>query len=511
MITDVSGTVQNRYYYDSLGQLTREDNRALGKTYVWTYDKAGNIQSRKTYAFTTGSLGSVQESVTYQYGETEWKDLLTKYGDVNITYDEIGNPSNGGNGALTWEGRRLKSYVNASGQRLTYDYNADGIRVSTEHYNGMSRVTMRTEYVLNGTQITQETMYRDGEEEYTFVYIYDESGSPVAYKFRRASYAEGEYDLYFYEKNLHGDVIGIYDETGTKVVEYIYNAWGEVTTKYLTTQSLTALYQNPFRYRGYYYDSITGFYYVSSRYYVPEIGRWLNADIPETLTADFEDFAQYNLFAYCFNNPVNMSDETGTWPSWAKKLAAAVAVVAVVATVAAITVATAGAGTAAAVIAVGAAKGAAIGMASGAAIGAATGAVNHRVSTGSWSGAGTAALDGMGDGALSGAITGAVTGAVGSAVRVGQAAKAFDNGTFKSGYQSMKYHYNEHVVKEGLNKSTNIIQYADDAINFSNRNVSMLRYTYNYNYGNASWNFAYSGGQGGMYTSTGKVLTFWYR
>ena len=271
------------------------------------------------------------------------------------------------------------------------------------------------------------------------------------------------------------------------------------------------MYQNPFRYRGYYYDTITGFYYVSSRYYDPEIGRWLNADIPETLTADFEDFAQYNLFAYCFNNPVNMSDETGTWPSWAKKLAAAVAVVAVVATVAAITVATAGAGTAAAVIAVGAAKGAAIGMASGAAIGAATGAVNHRVSTGSWSGAGTAALDGMGDGALSGAITGAVTGAVGSAVRVGQAAKAFDNGTFKSRYQSMKYHYNEHVVKEGLNKSTNIIQYADDAINFSNRNVSMLRYTYNYNYGNASWNFAYSCGQGGMYTSTGKVLTFWYR
>ena len=314
MITDVSGTVQNRYYYDSLGQLTREDNRALGKTYVWTYDKAGNIQSRKTYAFTTGSLGSVQESVTYQYGETEWKDLLTKYGDVNITYDEIGNPSNGGNGALTWEGRRLKSYVNASGQRLTYDYNADGIRVSTEHYDGMSRVTMRTEYVLNGTQITQETMYRDGEEEYTFVYIYDENGSPVAYKFRWASYAEGEYDLYFYEKNLHGDVIGIYDETGTKVVEYIYNAWGEVTTNYLTTQSLTALYQNPFRYRGYYYDSITGFYYVSSRYYDPEIGRWLNAD--GELSEVGGNIRGYNVFVYCFNNPVNMDDPTGEWPKW---------------------------------------------------------------------------------------------------------------------------------------------------------------------------------------------------
>ena len=340
MITDVSGTVQNRYYYDSLGQLTREDNRALGKTYVWTYDKAGNIQSRKTYAFTTGSLGSVQESVTYQYGETQWKDLLTKYGDVNITYDEIGNPSNGGNGALTWEGRRLKSYVNASGQRLTYDYNADGIRVSTEHYDGMSRVTMRTEYVLNGTQITQETMYRDGEEEYTFVYIYDENGSPVAYKFRRASYAEGEYDLYFYEKNLQGDVIGIYDETGTKVVEYIYNAWGEVTTKYLTTQSLTALYQNPLRYRGYYYDSITGFYYVSSRYYDPEIGRWLNAD--GQISGVGGDIRGYNLFAYCFNNPVNMSDPTGNWPSWGQVFAA-VATVAVAAVFVAAVVASAGA------------------------------------------------------------------------------------------------------------------------------------------------------------------------
>ena len=95
----------------------------------------------------------------------------------------------------------------------------------------------------------------------------------------------------------------------------------------------------------------TGFYYVSSRCYDPEIGRWINADIPETLNADFENFAQYNLFAYCFNNPVNMSDETGTWPSWATKVVAAVAVVAVVAAVAAVTVATAGAGTAAAVIA----------------------------------------------------------------------------------------------------------------------------------------------------------------
>ena len=75
-------------------------------------------------------------------------------------------------------------------------------------------------------------------------------------------------------------------------------------------------------------------------------------------------------------------------------------------------------------------------MVSGAAMGAATGAVSHRVSTGSWSGAGTAALNGMSDGALSGAVTGAITGAAGSAIKVSQAAKAWDSGTFNTNYHS---------------------------------------------------------------------------
>lgn len=63
------------------------------------------------------------------------------------------------------------------------------------------------------------------------------------------------------------------------------------------------------------YESETGFYYLGSRYYDPEVGRWINADIPETVTADFKNINKYNLFAYCFNNPVNMSDDTGSWPS----------------------------------------------------------------------------------------------------------------------------------------------------------------------------------------------------
>ena len=129
----------------------------------------------------------------------------------------------------------------------------------------------------------------------------------------------------------------------------------------------------------------------------------------------------------------------------------------------------------------------------------------------SWSGAGAAVLNGMGDGALSGAVTGAITGAVASAVKVSQAAKAWDSGTFKSGYQSMKYHYDKHVVSEGLTKGNNVLNYTQDAASFANRNSSVLKYTYNYTYGNASWNLTYSTGQGGMFTSAGKILTFWYR
>ena len=68
---------------------------------------------------------------------------------------------------------------------------------------------------------------------------------------------------------------------------------------------------NPFHYRGYYYDTESGLYYLNSRYYDPEIGRFLNADDSDILQIDQEQLAQYNLFAYCLNNPTNMIDSDG--------------------------------------------------------------------------------------------------------------------------------------------------------------------------------------------------------
>ena len=478
------------YAYDSLNQLVWEYNTAAGKAWNYAYDLGGNILSKTEYDYADGQTSN-PVTVSYTYGDAVWRDLLTAYNGEAITYDGIGNPTSYRGWGMTWQGGRQLASMQKDGTTLSFSYNDAGLRTE-KTVNGSTR-----RYIWNSSQLMADVGASDA-----FYFHYSSGGELIGYTYKTAE-AETECILV---KNQQGDVERVISADGTVLASYTYDAWGNV----LTAEGILAQ-QNPIRYRGYYFDTETSLYYVSSRYYDSNIGRWISADAPETLTADFENLTQYNLFAYCFNNPVNTSDETGAWPSWAKKVAAAVAVVAVVAIVAAITVATAGAGTAAAVIAVGAAKGAAVGMVSGAVIGAATGAVNHRVSTGSWSGAGTAALNGMGDGALSGAVTGAITGAAGSAARVSHAAKAWDSGTFNSSYQSMDYHYNKHVVREGLTRGNNVIKYTQDALGFANRNSSVLQYTFNYRYGNASWNFTYSDSAGGMFTSLGKILTFWYR
>ncbi len=155
---------------------------------------------------------------------------------------------------------------------------------------------------------------------------------------------------YFFGKNLQGDITEIYDaEFGQCVGKYVYDAWGNCTIVLDTNGVASA---NPFRYRGYYYDTETGLYYVKSRYYDPSICRWISPDISETLSGDFEDHAQYNLYAYCFNNPVVFTDETGEWPDWATKLVAVVAVAAVVVAATAVTVSTFGASSVAGVAAI---------------------------------------------------------------------------------------------------------------------------------------------------------------
>ena len=130
--------------------------------------------------------------------------------------------------------------------------------------------------------------------------------------------------------------------SGEVVVEYSYDPWGNILAVTGTLASTLGA-DNPFRYRGYYYDTESCFYYLNSRYYDAKVCRFVNADEPEIIDGANEHILENNLYAYCFNNPVNFKDDSGYWPSWAKKLVAAVAIVSCAVAVVAATVVTCGA------------------------------------------------------------------------------------------------------------------------------------------------------------------------
>ena len=112
---------------------------------------------------------------------------------------------------------------------------------------------------------------------------------------------------------MQGDVVAIYNESGAKVASYVYDAWGNFTTTYHNGgASLTPVIKNPLLYRGYYYDRDLGMYYLQTRYYDSNIGRFLNAD--SVISGTNGSLKGYNLYAYCFNNPVSLTDGTGNWP-----------------------------------------------------------------------------------------------------------------------------------------------------------------------------------------------------
>ena len=289
-----------RYTYDDLGQLIREDNRAHGATYTWTYDNAGNILSSKTYAYTTGSLGSAQRTVSYDYSSGSWGDLLTSNNGRSVTYDNIGNPLTWGDyGELTWQGRRLMSYSDSeSGDNYSYTYNADGIRTS-KTVNGVKHI-----YHLSGTQILSEEWTED-RVQHILIFVYDASGQPIGMSHFEDGVKNGDY---LFAKNVQGDITAVYDANGTCLVTYTYDAWGNTRVRYSDGGASTAARYNPFRYRGYYYDTETSLYYLNSRYYDPNVGRFLNADGSVNANGDLIGF---NMFAYCGNNPVNMVDDEG--------------------------------------------------------------------------------------------------------------------------------------------------------------------------------------------------------
>lgn len=295
ILTVSDGTSTTSYAYDSQNQLIRENNAALNKTYTWTYDNAGNILSRNEYAYTTGTLGTPTDTVIYSYDCSDWGDLLTAYDGKTIDYDTVGNPVTYDGWTFHWKhGRQLVS-MSKDETTWTYTYNADGMRI------GRTDGTTTYQYVYNGNSLSQMTV--DGN---ILRFTYDANGIPLTVTCND--------DIYYYKTNIQGDITAIHRTNGATVVTYTYDAWGNVHA--LASLSDAIGTYNPLLYRSYVYDFETGYYYLQSRYYNPDIGRWINAD--GQISGVGGDISGYNLFAYCFNNPVNMNDQTGHWPQWIK-------------------------------------------------------------------------------------------------------------------------------------------------------------------------------------------------
>ncbi len=190
---------------------------------------------------------------------------------------------------MEWEsGRRLKK-ATASGKSVSYTYDTTGLRTS-KTYNGT-----KYSYAYAGDKLIWQGW---GNEELYF--FYNASGEPLEFW----HYTNGtKTKTGYYYTNLQGDVVRIEDYSGNVLASYSYDPWGK-----LLSSSGTYATKNPLRYRGYYYDTETGFYYLQSRYYDPTVSRFINAD---SYASTGQGFLGYNMFAYCLNDPVSYSDPSG--------------------------------------------------------------------------------------------------------------------------------------------------------------------------------------------------------
>ena len=321
-ITEIkkNSTPQVTYEYDSLGQLVREYNHETQLATVFVYDKSGNVTDRYTFTGFTAEVpishlmacypyGCIDEA-SYTYGSSGWGDLLTDYDGTSITYDASGNPKNWkGISELLWTGNRLteitlsNATASSAYKALWMQYDANGIRTSKQYVEHVADASSYTvTYTTDGTKILSEQ--RTGTNPHTIYYVYDANGSVVGMKYNGVQY--------WYHKNIQGDVLGIMNANGVEVVSYAYDAWGKVLSVSGSLSSTVGAV-NPFRYRGYYYDVETGWYYLNARYYDPNVGRFINADSQLNTSLGV---VGANLYVYCLNNSVNMIDVIGKYPQF---------------------------------------------------------------------------------------------------------------------------------------------------------------------------------------------------
>lgn len=201
-----------------------------------------------------------------------------------------------------WITGRSLSKITKGNTEIDMMYDCNGMRTQKEIGDDVTKYYYDSSNNLIGLTNGNNTLF----------FYYDNNGTPTSFAHNGT--------MYYYVKNLQGDIVQITKQDGTVVAKYIYDVWGKIlsikdgSNNTIDSTNATHLANlNPFRYRGYVYDSETGFYYLKSRYYDPETGRFINADIYcDTMTSIFGT----NMFTYCNNNPVNQVDPEGTDAYW---------------------------------------------------------------------------------------------------------------------------------------------------------------------------------------------------
>ena len=323
---DIAAGTSKSYVYDMAGRLVRENNSALNKTYTYAYDSVGNVTSKKTHAYTTASTpGTATATTAFSY-DTTHPDRLTSFGGKAITYDQQGCPLTYDGKTYTWTRGKLTKVAFGGGISLnsgnralvpsisseywTYTYNGNGQRTQKKYtclpplgnealYDYVTSKTTNYTYDHSGRlvkELTTTVSKNSGTTTSSIVYLYDDSGIIGMLK-------DGA--SYYFHRNIQGDVVGVYNGSGTKLVTFKYDAYGNCTVNGDTS---IAQYCK-IRYRGYYFDAETGLYWVQTRYYSPEWCRWISPDSMGYL--DPETAHGLNLYAYCINDPINYIDPSG--------------------------------------------------------------------------------------------------------------------------------------------------------------------------------------------------------
>mgnify|MGYP002573657192 FL=1 len=219
----------------------------------------------------------------------------------------IGNPLSYRGYTMTWQGKRLQS-LSGNNTTASYTYDEQGMR-SSKTVNGVT-----TTFSYNGSLLMAQVQ-GSGVSQVKQLFSYDANGDVISVNYNGTEY--------YYLRNGQNDVVGLMDASGNRVVEYTYDAWGKLISTTGTLASTLGA-DNPFRYRGYYYDAETGLYYLMTRYYDPEVCRFISADVYMTTG---QGVLGGNMWAYCGNNPVNRADSQGEFAILGTIVAGVVSVV----------------------------------------------------------------------------------------------------------------------------------------------------------------------------------------